>query len=442
MTVDQSRAPGAAGEARGHRTDLAALRYEWQAVHGELSSVIEAILAQIFATASRQAVEALARLEREGADILDDLEARRAVAEAEMTELAARVEHLERRVGMAEEERRQAIEAAERATSELLARARRQADEIVGEAESRAAARHGEAEEAAAQRIADAEARAGEILEEARLRAEEIEREAAEAERLGPTQSTGIAEAVVVEDQLRGLAERINRLLQTTSEVAATEATHQHADGEATPPERAVVVPLRPRANEAPVGTTGDENFLGASSSEGGTSEHAASVADEPDLRPAPAAALERERVGSPAALRSEEAGREREGPLADEDVRWRDSAPSRPDGAVEPPRPIPAPTSRDVVPVNDEDSAAPPAQTLVFQGVPNFQVALALERALKGLPGVHGVRVADFDERQLTFQVTHELGSGLAHEVLALRSHELELVESGREPDEFVFRA
>jgi ribose 1,5-bisphosphokinase PhnN len=80
MTVDQSMSPGSAGEARGRRTDLAPLRSEWQAVHGELSTVVEAILAQIFATASRQAVEVLARLEREGTDLLGDLEARRSAA--------------------------------------------------------------------------------------------------------------------------------------------------------------------------------------------------------------------------------------------------------------------------------------------------------------------------------------------------------------------------
>jgi hypothetical protein len=77
-----------------------------------------------------------------------------------------------------------------------------------------------------------------------------------------------------------------------------------------------------------------------------------------------------------------------------------------------------------------------------VFQAVPNFQAALGLERALKGMAGVHEVRVADFDERQLTFQVTHDLGGGLTRGILGLRSHDLDLVESGRDRAEFVFRA
>jgi hypothetical protein len=223
MTVDQSMSPGSAGEARGRRTDLAALRSEWQAVHGELSTVIEAILAQIFATASQQAVEVLARLEREGTDLLEDLELRRAAAQAEMTELAARLEHVERRVSFAEEERRQALDAAERATTELLVRARHQADQIVDEAETRAAARLAEAEHAATRMVADAEASAAQIVEEARRRAAEVERE---LERVGTEpEPVAAAEAAVVEDQLRGLAERISRLLQTTSEVTSTEAT-------------------------------------------------------------------------------------------------------------------------------------------------------------------------------------------------------------------------
>jgi hypothetical protein len=90
----------------------------------------------------------------------------------------------------------------------------------------------------------------------------------------------------------------------------------------------------------------------------------------------------------------------------------------------------------------DDTEAGQAPVQTLVFQSVPNFQAALGLERALKGLPGVSDVRVADFDERQLTFQVTHDLGAGLTRTVLALRSHDLDLVDSGRDRAEFVFRA
>jgi hypothetical protein len=92
------------------------------------------------------------------------------------------------------------------------------------------------------------------------------------------------------------------------------------------------------------------------------------------------------------------------------------------------------------------EPVAAGPAgavtQTLIFQSVPNFQAALALERSLKAMSEVREVRVADFDERQLTFQVTHELGSQLARVLLTQRGGELELVEARSERVEFVFRS
>ena len=573
MTVDQSMPPGSAGDARGRRTDLAALRAEWQAVHGELSNVVEAILAQIFATASRQAVEVLARLEREGTDLLGDLETRRAAARAEMTELAGRLEHLERRVSMAEEERRQALDAAERATSELLVRARHQADEIVGEAEARADARLVESEQEAARRIAEAEARAAQIVEEARQRAAEVERE---VERREPEpEPIPVADAAVVEDQLRGLAERISRLLQTTSEVTSTEATgtpampagpsaepsrvadqpaarteapttaETEAPGAAEPgaeqapavlplrgtpdhswparepvhetasasppmpipsaappepvnwapstqpyafepraaeapsapgvdededdleaPEHDVVVPLRPRTTDVPTAPISDATDMGTSdprtadldgsghaapdrtADERENGEDAARGEVEPDPWIAPASTVDDELDRRPAGL-----------PLADADDVWdtpaarreadQESSPARPNGVSEPAAPFGPAAAVTAGPSVGEDASGPeeadaeqsPVQTLVFQAVPNFQAALALERALKGLPGVSDVRVADFDERQLTFLVTHELGTGLTRNVLALRSHNLDLVDSGRDRAEFIFR-
>ena len=54
----------------------------------------------------------------------------------------------------------------------------------------------------------------------------------------------------------------------------------------------------------------------------------------------------------------------------------------------------------------------------------------------------VREVRVADFDERQLTFQVTHELGDQLSRVLLTQRGSELELVDSRPERVEFVFRS
>jgi hypothetical protein len=80
--------------------------------------------------------------------------------------------------------------------------------------------------------------------------------------------------------------------------------------------------------------------------------------------------------------------------------------------------------------------------QTLIFQSVPNFQAALALERSLKAMSEVREVRVADFDERQLTFQVTHELGAQLPRVLLTQRAGELEFVDARPECVEFVFRS
>jgi len=109
---------------------------------------------------------------------------------------------------------------------------------------------------------------------------------------------------------------------------------------------------------------------------------------------------------------------------------------------------PAPAPaaeTSSTAEPVVPEPVAGPTGavtQTLIFQAVPNFQAALALERSLKAMSEVREVRVADFDERQLTFQVTHELGAQLPRVLLTQRAGELEFVEARPERVEFVFRS
>ncbi len=84
---------------------------------------------------------------------------------------------------------------------------------------------------------------------------------------------------------------------------------------------------------------------------------------------------------------------------------------------------------------------SGPVTQTVIFQSVPNFQAALALERSLKAMADVREVRVADFDERQLTFQVTHELGDQLARVLLAQRGSELQLIEARGDRIELAFR-
>jgi hypothetical protein len=97
---------------------------------------------------------------------------------------------------------------------------------------------------------------------------------------------------------------------------------------------------------------------------------------------------------------------------------------------------------SRQPEPALAPASSGPLTQTVIFQSVPNFQAALALERSLKAMADVREVRVADFDERQLTFQVTHELGDQLARVLLAQRGSELQLVEARGDRIELAFRS
>ena len=118
-----------------------------------------------------------------------------------------------------------------------------------------------------------------------------------------------------------------------------------------------------------------------------------------------------------------------------DENEEEEDNAPTALHAVPTPARPAPTPAA-------DTAPSGPVTQTLIFQAVPNFQAALALERSLKAMSEVREVRVADFDERQLTFQVTHELGDQLSRVLLTQRGSELELVDSRPERVEFVFRS
>jgi len=567
--------------ALGARTDLGAIRAEWQAVHGELATVIEAMLSQIFAAASRQAVEVLSRLEREGTALLSDLEGRQSVAQSEVVGLSGQLEQLERRVSLAEEGRRQALDTADRVSSEMMERARQEADVVLEQAEARAAERLAESEREAARRIADAEARAEAIVRDARDRAVSSER---------PYSSTAfdaaspeLAEPAVVEDQLRGLADRISRLLQTTSEVTSTGPTipgppsarmdAPHAPDAQPPPPPAATRPASelaaqtmpftaPRRDDAKRDNA-DDGWSDATGTAAADAESDATLTDADDaageVRGSIDGARSSDRSGPEPAVAATDSfvtddddgsvdphgfggrvgadlvgGRDAEhteadkprskaspdeeppqfGPLAwgqaparDEDRHDRDR---RDDDVVVPLRPSVwgAEAGADVAATTDpyereeqvtrradepdpwhqsaamsdrdahsDPRAAPYAEgdadpadpngaaldrgtgweasapnvevgqdgprvdTLIFQAVPNFQAALALERALKALPGVDDVRVADFDERQLSFQVEHDLGSRLATGILALRSHDLELVESEDGRAEFMFR-
>jgi hypothetical protein len=121
---------------------------------------------------------------------------------------------------------------------------------------------------------------------------------------------------------------------------------------------------------------------------------------------------------------------------VADEEEEAEDEAPTGLHAVPTSPREESRPAAQESAPTG------PVTQTLIFQAVPNFQAALALERSLKAMSEVREVRVADFDERQLTFQVTHELGTQLPRVLLTQRGSELELVDSRAERVEFVFRS
>jgi hypothetical protein len=77
-----------------------------------------------------------------------------------------------------------------------------------------------------------------------------------------------------------------------------------------------------------------------------------------------------------------------------------------------------------------------------VFRDVPGFQAALAVERALKSMSRVDEVQVADFEERRLTLQVTHDLGQRIADEVASLDAVNVDVISSEPDRAELRFRA
>jgi hypothetical protein len=91
--------------------------------------------------------------------------------------------------------------------------------------------------------------------------------------------------------------------------------------------------------------------------------------------------------------------------------------------------------------PAGEAADLVPTTSTVIFHTVPGFQPALAVERGIKGLPGVHDVRVAEFDERRLTFKVSHELGQTLTDAVLALDGVQLDLIDTAPERLQFQFK-
>jgi len=89
--------------------------------------------------------------------------------------------------------------------------------------------------------------------------------------------------------------------------------------------------------------------------------------------------------------------------------------------------------------------SAEPPAPgrgTLVFHEVPTFKAALDLERGLRAMPLIREVKATDFDERRLTFLVTHDMGETFPRPILALDQFRLEIIRAEPERAELELRS
>jgi hypothetical protein len=399
--------------------------------------------------------ETLAAARHRSDEITAEAEERQRESEAEQRAIEEQIASIQASIESAEAELRQERADAESEAAEMVADARREADAIVARAESRAA-----------EIIADARANAA-------TRSGSIRAERAAAAAAG---ASG-------EGRLRGLSERVGMLLPTPggrNAGAASEATEVKAAASASPASSPVESdePDPTARPAAPVQAYEDASptlVAPATPPPVPASASTPNVAPPPDL-PGPwsrgaeaddvdeheSAATQPISIGSawasdpvahddddekaeqaaaPSAHADSEPVFVRRNPQATEDD---DADDVRAEAAqpATPPTPAPVPPP----PAEAEPAATGPAaavtQTLIFQSVPNFQAALALERSLKAMSEVREVRVADFDERQLTFQVTHELGAQLPRVLLTQRGGELEFVEARPERVEFVFRS
>jgi len=469
---------------------------EWKDGLGRLMSSFDNEIGRAVEAARRQATEAFRDIERDGLDLFKTLDTRQREAEERVVEVQATIQ-------AAEEELRQRRATAEREAAQTTEQARRRADALIADAEERQ--RQAEADQAAiqervaqiqatieaaedelSQSRAQAEREAAELIASARRRADQIiaraedhaEEIVAEARAEAASRGGG-ADARTASGRLRGLAERVGLLLTTPGAAAGAGAA---AAGGATslaaaaPPAEAPSRPGEPvepeEAPEPPAPVTAhdegaEENAVDDESPTVGM--HAAPTSrgpapppemmrswsrpseaadeDEHDAEAATASTPGAPPWPTPAEQRSSASAQEPESPVFVRRVPDPEAV-SVDDHADEPEPEPAAPAAISATPTAPEipEPVAGPTgtvtQTLIFQSVPNFQAALALERSLKALSEVREVRVADFDERQLTFQVTHELGAQLPRVLLTQRAGELEFVEAKPERVEFVFRS
>jgi hypothetical protein len=400
---------------------------EWRAGLDQLLADLDDALERTVETARRQVRDVVRTIEERGKQQLESLAASRQAYEADQAALSERVAAVQADIEAVEDELNQARAQADQESEDAIAAARRRADAIV----------------------ADAEARAAEIVAAARSRAGSGDVEA-------PSRSMTTSDAG---GRLRGLSERVGRLVSTPGAAAAGAGLASAGRASAAPPSPPEA-PAPPRAEPTPpveprrwsVVESADDDQAEPDEADTEASP-AASVwlppaegRDMGDQRPSyqePEQEPEPDYHEAPTQFDTPSATVRAEEPA----VSPRPPAPPVTQAPTSQAAPPPAAAAQATAPAAEtEQEGAGPAgavtQTLIFQSVPNFQAALALERSLKAMSEVREVRVADFDERQLTFQVTHELGGQLPRVLLTQRGSELELVEARAERVEFVFRS
>jgi hypothetical protein len=381
---------------------------EWTTGLERLTASIEVDLRDVVSGAVREARGVMRMLDRRGAQLLQQLEERRKAVDDEHEALQARVEAVQTDLAAVEDEIRETRLQSEQEAHEMLEAARRRADAIV----------------------ADAEARAAEIVAAAR----------AEAAGRGGASGRSLSLAVPgshvdVEDRLRGLSARVGQLLQSQS------TPPPPPPAPAPEPTTLVLVDEPPAAAQAS-GELVDETPTQVGGY--GYSGHDEVEADDRyEVTAMPTGSDRVDFSGGREPFRPEPFL-----PMHEDghpEPEQRPSVPQRSEPSQLPASPWgrePEPASPAPEPAPTAPPSGPVTQTVIFQSVPNFQAALALERSLKAMADVREVRVADFDERQLTFQVTHELGDQLPRVLLAQRGSELQLVEAHGDRIELAFRS
>lgn len=487
--VDEPR-----GDARPNDSGPAAqpasqFEAEWRDGLSRVMSALEAELGRAVDVARRQANDTVSGIERQGFELLTSFDQQRRAVEAECAAAEERLAETRASIEAAQEEARQVRERAEHEAEQTVVSGRQRADAMIAEAEERQKA--AEAEWAAVQdQVAQTQADIAAVEEELRQSREDADREAQEtiaaARRRAETivaRAEARADVIIAEAQaeaasrrsasagragaatdarpallrFREMSERVGSLGSrfAPAGAAGAAAADAEAPGSAVaPPIESTVRPAEiedepdePPAAEAEQVAEDDEPEEVAPTVEVRATPASRGPATPPDLMRSWSRASEADdaadapTISAPAAASSAQ----------DEDAQVfvRRSPQPEPVSANDhvdesEPEPEPAAPAAPATPPIPEPVAGPAGavtQTLIFQSVPNFQAALALERSLKAMTEVREVQVADFDERQLTFRVTHELGSRLPGVLLTQRAGELEFVEARPERVEFVFR-